>query len=89
MKPINKHVQVQPTEDLTEKVGNVYIPVKTDGQEVGHKLIRGQVLAVANDVTCVKQGDKVVIEGYAYDYHIIEDVKCHVVHEDDIVGVFE
>lgn len=92
-KPIGNRILVKRSEALSVSKGGIHIAGAAQ-----EKPVEGEVMAVGTgrrteDGTliplAVKTGDRVMFAKYAETEVTIADVKCVIVREDDILGVFE
>lgn len=92
-RPLNDRVLIEPIAPEEFSRGGIVIPASNR-----EKQIRGTVLAVGpgkilrdgGKAACtVKVGDTVVFNRYAGTELLVEDKKCRVICEDDVLGIEE
>lgn len=81
--PTGRHVLVKP-DPTDEKVGVLFVPGTAQTEKN-----RGQVLRVGPEVHDAKVGDSVLFEKFAGTELIMDDQRCLLVLEDNIIAVIE
>ena len=71
VKPLGTRVILKQDEAVTMSAGGIHIPVQAQ-----EKLLKGTVIAVAEDVTTVKEGDRVMFDKYSDKVQLQEEEIC-------------
>lgn len=84
LRPTNGRVLVTYEKEPEKTAGGIYIP------EANRKIpSHGRVLSIAKGVKSCKVGDKVLFEKFAAVEVEVDEVKCLLIAENDVQGVWE